>query len=102
MGISIKFKRKIVVCNKAFYWYVGQDPTDKKFAKALHIVSPNKDCLIIYRLDYVTDGVNFPKLEIIRSNYIKPGFYNINNGIHEQTVTPKLVKSILLFCLVDI
>lgn len=99
MGVSTKLKHKIVFDNKDFYWYVGKDPTDKKLAKALHIVSPNKDLLIIYRLDFITDGSVFPKLEVIKSNYIKPGYYDINKDIREETVTPRLVENILLFCL---
>ncbi|MDN2697124.1 hypothetical protein O0882_12435 [Janthinobacterium sp. SUN073] len=99
MAISKKRKRKIVVNKQEFYWYIGKDPHDKNFAKALHIVSPAKDFLVIYRLDFITEGSVFPKLEVIRSCYIKTGFYNLNEYTHEQEVTPKFVGEIILFCL---
>ncbi|MFD1900637.1 hypothetical protein [Enterococcus termitis] len=99
MSVSKKLKRKIIFNDNVFYWYVGKDPFDKYVAKALHIVSADKSFLIVYRLSAVTEGSVFPKLEIIKSNYIKPGFYDLNRESNERTVTPKLVESILMFCL---
>ncbi|GKS13478.1 hypothetical protein YDYSY3_44780 [Paenibacillus chitinolyticus] len=99
LAILEKRKRKITVNNQEFYWYIGKDPYDKIFAKALHIISPTKDFLAIYRLDFVTEGSIFPKLEVIKSSYIEPGFYNLNENVHEQEVTPKCVSEIISFCL---
>ena len=99
MGISTKRKRKIIFNDELFYWYVGKDPRDR-FAKAIHIMSPDGGFLAIYRLDFVTEGSILYKLEIIKSKHIIPTFYHVNPGIHEETVTPKLVADILHFCLI--
>ena len=99
LAISAKRKRKIVVDNHEFYWYVGQDPWDKKFAKALHLVSPNRDFAALYRLDPVTEGSRCPKLQVIRSRWVQPGFYPLNEEVHEEAVTPECVRQILAFCL---
>ncbi len=99
MGSSKKLKRKVIVDDKIFYWYVGKDPRDKFFAKALHIVSPSKDFLVLYRLDFVSEGSLLDKLEVIKSDFIEPSFYEFNQHRVDKEVTPKLVRDILLFCL---
>jgi hypothetical protein len=98
MALRKKGTRRITVNNKDYLWYVGKDPMDRKFAKALHVVSPNKNFLAIYRLDFATEGSIFPKLEVIVSNNNKRGFYNINDNIHEQIIIPKPVREIILYC----
>lgn len=99
MGCSKHLKRKIVFDDMVFYWYVGKDPRDAHFAKALHIAAPDKAFLAIYRLDFVSEGSRIDKLEIVKSNWIAPGFYALRQHTAERAVTPRLVADILRFCL---
>lgn len=101
IGCRKQSKRKIVVKNAVFYWYIGKDPRDRCFAQVLHIVSHNKTFLAIYRLDYVSEGSLIDKLEIIKSNYRAPGFYEFHQHMVDNVVTPGLVREILNFCLIQ-
>jgi len=109
MGVSPKNKRKIIVNNRTYYWYVKEDPDDFPYdlvnhnLNALNIVSEDKRFIVRYYLGFKSKDKRY--LVVIGKDFAgkdHPGTWQrvkcpewCKGGI----VTPKDAESIIKWCM---
>ena len=95
MSISTKRRRKIIVGDRAYVWYVAED--DDSAYDVLNIVSDDKYLILSCPLKTGTDYV-ISKGRVFQQKEIHSGWsrHLLPFGIHDA-VTPKLAEQIIVW-----
>jgi hypothetical protein len=106
MGVAKKHRRKIVIKERNFFWYVKED-VDWECLFALFIISENKHFNISYGINqdeahrYLTSlGKEFPKLSSTKIGKPRIGYQRVRCPKWEKNsaITPEIVRQIVEWC----
>ncbi|OPX44388.1 hypothetical protein CLHUN_16870 [Ruminiclostridium hungatei] len=102
MSVNKKGKRKLVLNERTFYWYVKEDMEDLGNIN-LYIISDNKKFFVRYRVGQ-SKQVKSPVIFIQGTEF--EGLKDVDKGLkravtphwEDEIITPGLVKTIIEWC----
>ncbi|AFY44808.1 hypothetical protein [Nostoc sp. PCC 7107] len=101
MAVSTKNRRKIVINNRKFIWYVKDDPDSSDFV--LHVISENKNFIVNYHLQQpkstcylIILGKEFPGLPDAGNKWIR---VLCPQWEIDSIITPSSVRQLIEWCL---
>lgn len=103
MAVTTKNRRKLLINNRRFIWYIRDDPDSADFV--LHVISEDKNFIVVYHLHQpestrylIIIGKEFPGLANAGGNWIR---VRCPQWETNHSITPASVHRLIEWCFLD-